>query len=135
MINVGLSASAADVCNGALPVAVRVYANEDDETPTGDGVFSPDALSIAPGTLRLRYERIGSGKGRVYLIVTTSTDSSGNVGAACSTVAVPSAGSAAGLTAVNNLAAAARSACVASNGTPPAGYVLVGDGVVIGTKQ
>lgn len=135
MINVGLSSSALDVCNGALPVAVRVYANEDDETPTGDGAFSPDAASIAPGTLRLRYERVSTGKGRVYLIVTKATDTSGNVGAACRTVSVPISNATSSINAVKDLAAAATSACLAGNGTAPAGYFIVGDGAVIGSKQ
>jgi hypothetical protein len=37
-----------------------------------------DARDIAPGTLRLRAERKGNGDGRVYLIVASATDGSGN---------------------------------------------------------
>jgi microsomal dipeptidase-like Zn-dependent dipeptidase len=137
MVTVGFTASAIDTCNGSRPVTVKVYANEDDETPTGpgDGIFSPDALSIAPGTLRLRYERVGSGKGRVYLIVSTSTDASGNLAASCSTVAVPVSQTSSSIQAVTNMAATVRAACIAGNGTVPAGYFVVGDGAVIGTKQ
>ena len=36
---------------------MKVFGDEDDELPTGDGKFSPDAKNIAPGTLRLRSER------------------------------------------------------------------------------
>jgi len=133
---VGFAASATDGCNGARPVTVRVFANEDDQTPTGgDGVFSPDAANIAPGTLRLRYERVGSGTGRVYLIVTRATDSSGNVGAACCTVAVPISSSASSIAAVKQAAAAVRTSCLAGNGVAPAAYFVVGDGPVIGSKQ
>src|SRR5262249_40124947 len=34
LLGVGFAASATDACNGARPVTVKVYANEDDETPT-----------------------------------------------------------------------------------------------------
>jgi hypothetical protein len=37
--------------------------------------------------------------------------------------------------AVTNMAATVRAACIAGNGTVPAGYFVVGDGAVIGTKQ
>jgi microsomal dipeptidase-like Zn-dependent dipeptidase len=135
LLTVGFTASAVDTCNGSLPVTVKVYANEDDQTPTGDGTFSPDAASIAPGTLRLRYERVGSGNGRVYLIVTTATDSSGNTSASCATVTVPQSQTAASMATVTSMASAARAACVAGKGAMPAGYFVVGDGPIIGTKQ
>jgi len=134
MLNVGLTASATDNCDSNLTLVVKVYGDEDDEAPTGDGNFSPDAKNIGVGTLRLRKERNGLGNGRVYLIVVTATDSSGNVGRCCKTVTVPLSQSAVDIQSVLNQAAAAAAFCQ-QNGTPPPGYFLIGDGPIIGTKQ
>jgi HYR domain len=133
-VPVGLSAAAFDRCDGPLPVSILVYSDEDDETPTGDGVHSPDAKNIAPGTLRLRRERIGGGNGRVYLIVASAQDSSGNRRTSCGTVVVPASRNLWDLHNVMMQAVAARAYCHMT-GNPPPGYVLVGDGAVIGPKQ
>ena len=135
LVNVGLMASAVDQCEGVLPVTVNVFSDEDDEENTGGGAFSPDAKAIAAGTLRLRAERTGNGDGRVYLIITDATDSSGNRGFNCCTVTVPHSSAMSSQTAAQNNAAAAQASCLANNGTPPAGYFVVGDGPVIGPKQ
>jgi len=134
MMNVGLSVTATDNCPGVL-VDVAVFGDEDDETATGDGVHSPDALDIAPDTLRLREERKGDGDGRVYLIVVTATDESGNTAFSCETVVVPKAKSAEGLASVLSQAEAARAYCEANNGSTPPGFVVVGDGPIIGPLQ
>src|SRR5262249_28420527 len=89
LINVGLSGSASDNCDSNLTFTVRVYGDEDDDEATGDGNFSPDAKNIARGTLLLRAERNGNKNGRVYLIVVSATDSSGNTGFSTRTVTVP----------------------------------------------
>ena len=86
-------------------------------------------------TLRLRGERKGNGDGRVYLIVTEATDSSGNRGSSCCAVAVPLSNTATSQASAAAQAAAARSFCLAHGGTAPAGYFVVGDGVVSGPKQ
>ena len=135
LINVGLMADAQDQCEGTLPLTVNVFGDEDDQDNTGDGTFSPDAKDIAVGTLRLRAERKGNGDGRVYLIITEASDSSGNRGFNCCAVAVPLSNTQAALTSVQNQAAAAKAYCLANDGTPPAGYVVIGDGPVIGPKQ
>jgi hypothetical protein len=135
LINVGLMADAQDQCEGTLPVTVNVFGDEDDDENTGDGKFSPDAKDIAVGTLRLRAERKGNGDGRVYLIITEATDSSGNRGFNCCTVSVPLSNTLASLTSVQHQAAAAKAFCLANNGTPPPGYFVIGDGPVIGPKQ
>jgi hypothetical protein len=134
MVNVGLTASATDNCPGALPLTVRVFGDEDDETATGDGNFSPDAKDIAPIALRLRSERRGDADGRVYLPIEKATDTSGNTGHACCTVVVPHGNSAAANQSVNLQAAAAQSSC-AVNGAAPAGYFVVGNGPLIGPKE
>jgi len=60
---------------------------------------------------------VDGGNGRVYLIVVSATDSGGAVGFGAVTVVVPKSGS------QNN------------QGAPPAGYFVIGDGPIIGSKQ
>jgi hypothetical protein len=133
-VTVGLAATAVDQCEGELPMTINVFADEDDEESTGDGVHSPDAKNIDIGSLRLRAERKGSGDGRVYLVIPEATDSSGNRGYSCCTVTVPYAKTRAAQASAAEQAAAARAFC-AANGTAPAGYAPVGDGPAIGPKQ
>ena len=114
-------------------IQVAVVSNEDDLAP-GSGNFSPDALNIAASTLRLRSERSGSGNGRIYLIIVKATDASNNTSHACASVVVPASQSPTAKSAIAAAAAAAVASCNAS-GTPPAGFVPVGDGPVVGPKQ
>lgn len=134
LVNVGVSGAATDACEGDLPVTVKVYGDEDDDENTGDGKHSPDAKDLGLGSLRLRAERNGGGDGRVYLVVTEATDSSGNRGSGCCAVAVPSSNSKAAQASALAQAAQAQAYC-AANGTAPAGYFTVGDGPVLGPKQ
>jgi len=136
-VNVGLDGTATySACPAATGFTVRVFGNEDDETPTAKNeVYSPDAANIALGSLRLRAERVNSGGGRVYLIVTTGTSSAGPTGFGIATVVVPRDSSAAGLASVLNQAAVAASYTNSNNGAMPPGYFVVGDGPVIGPKQ
>lgn len=133
MINVGLSASATDNC-GAVVLTVAVFGDENDESPTGDGSFSPDAKNIAVGSLRLRAERSQKGDGRVYLIIVTATDGAGNTAKACLTVVAPKDQTAKSVNSVMAQATAAKAYCEA-NGTAPPGYFVIGDGPIIGNKQ
>jgi len=134
MESIGLSVSAVDNGGGTPAIQVAVFSDEDDLAP-GSGNFSPDARDIAPGTLRLRSERAEPGDGRVYLIVVTATDESNNVSHACVSAVVPENQSGAAQTAVAAQAAAAVLYCEANDGTPPAGFVVVGDGPIVGLKQ
>jgi hypothetical protein len=134
LINVGLAATATDNCPGPIAISVQVFSDESEDAP-GDTHFSPDAKDIAPGTLRLRSERFGHSDGRVYLIVTTATDTSGNKGHSCATVVVPHDQSAASIASVNAQAAAASAFCQAHDGSVPPGFVMIGIGPVIGPKQ
>ena len=127
LVNVGLASEAVDQCEGELPVTVNVFADEDDDG-TGDGNTSPDAADIDVGSLQLRAERQGNGDGRVYLIIPEATDSSGNRGFGCCTVAVPHS-NAAGGAAVGRKPRRRRRAPSAAP-TParrPPDYFVVGD--------
>ena len=134
MVNVGLSASATTACDANPTLGVKVYSNENETADTGDGPFSPDAKDIAPGTLELRSERMVTGNGRVYLIIATGSDHSGDTGTACTSVVVPLDQSAASVASVEAAASAAIATCK-STGLPPAGYMQDGLGPVIGPKQ
>jgi hypothetical protein len=137
LINVGLNASATDNSGTPVQIQVAVFGDEDDETPTKQNVLhSPDAKDIGPNnTLRLRAERIEANDGRVYLIVVTATDTSGNVSRNYHTVVVPKSNKQANIDAVNAQAAAAVSYAQTHNGAPPPGYFVIGDGPIIGPKQ
>jgi hypothetical protein len=130
-VNIGLSMSATDNCGIVGPVAVAVFSDEDDDV---GGSFSPDAKDIAAGTLRLRAEANKQGDGRVYLITAKAADSAGSVSYGATTVVVPNSTSAAALGAANAQGAAATS-YFAAHLAPPPGFVLVGDGPVLGPKQ
>lgn len=114
--------SATDEAGETPRIYVQVYSNEDDDE-TGNGNFSPDARLVPPQLL-LRAERSQSGRGRVYLIVVTAVNASGNFARASSTVVVPHDQSAAALAEVSQLAAQ-----VSHETLPPPGYFLVGDGL------
>jgi uncharacterized repeat protein (TIGR01451 family) len=136
LINVGLHATATDGPCGTPTISVMVFGDEDDQTPTKKNeLFSPDAKDIGAETLRLRAERVDTGDGRVYLIVVKATDAAGQTSFATFTVVVPKSSSAANIASVNAQAAAAKAFADANNGAPPAGYLVIGDGPVIGPKQ
>jgi CSLREA domain-containing protein len=132
LVNVGLSVSVTDNSDGPIDTDITVFSNEDDIFPAS-GNHSPDAREIAAGTLKLRSERAGNGSGRIYLILIVATDPSGNESRECLTVVVPKSQSSADIAAVNAAAAAAAAFCEA-NGAPPAGYFVVGDGPIVGSK-
>jgi len=134
LVSVGLTATAQSACDGNPALSVRVYSNEGDVAETGTGNFSPDASNVATGTLRLREERVATDTGRVYLIVATGNSHGGGSGHACATVVVPHDQSASSIATVNAMANAAANTC-RNTGQPPAGYVQVGIGPVIGPKQ
>jgi len=134
LVDVGLTGSGQDQCEGTLSVTVNVFADEDEQS-TADGTYSPDAKDIGVGTLRLRAERQGSSDGRVYLVIAEATDSSGNRGYDCCTVSVPLSRAPAALPAVQHQAAGAQAFCLGNDGAAPAGYFAIGAGTVIGPKQ
>ncbi len=137
LVNVGLNASATDNSGGAVTIQVAVFGDEDDQTPTfNKTVHSPDAKDIGPNnTLRLRGERVEANDGRVYLIIVTATDPSGNTGRSYHTVVVPKNSKQASIDSVNAQAAAAVSYAQTHGGAPPPDYFVIGDGPIIGPKQ
>lgn len=136
LVNVGLAFTASDNGCGTAATAVTVFSDEPDVFNDGGQNFSPDAKDLAAGTLRLRAERANStgGNGRVYLVRVTATDSSSNTSSKCLAVVVPASNSAAAINDVTARALAAANQCTAT-GLPPAGYVAIGTGPVIGPKQ
>jgi hypothetical protein len=80
-VNVGLDVGLNADADPSARVRLQVYGN--------DGAVPSDAAHIGPGTLKLRALRQPHQFGRVYLIVATATDASGQTGEATCTVVVP----------------------------------------------
>src|SRR5207302_5131699 len=120
LLTAGFTFTATDNSPGAISTSVDVFSNEDDVTPAG-GDQSPDAKSIASGTLRLRAERNANGNGRVYLIRITATDAFANTSRTCIAAVVPKSQSAGDVNSVN---AAAQAATAAQRHRHPARRLL-----------
>jgi len=124
LIDVGFTATALDQCSGTQPVSVKVFSNE-SQTGDGSGNFTPDASGGA-GNLSLRSERSGDGNGRIYLVVASSVDPSGNTGFACATAVVPHDQSQSSTQGIQAQATAAQAFCSSNGGSAPAGYFAIG---------
>jgi hypothetical protein len=146
-VNVGLRVKVKDACDPNPKVSIKVYSDEDNDKEKGDDKgkdddkekgkgkdkdkdnekgdhkYLPDAKDIGPGTLQLRAERNGKGDGRVYLIVVTATDKSGNLSFSSCTVVVPHSESKKAIADVNTQAAAAKASC-GPNGSPLTPYLI-----------
>jgi hypothetical protein len=85
LVNVGFGVQLNEDADPSVRVRVQVFGN--------DLADSSDAADIGPGTLRLRSERRPEGLGfqRVYLLVVTATDASGQTSFDVCTVVVPRA--------------------------------------------
>lgn len=124
LVNVGLSVAGTDACDPDPVVTVTVFSDEDPKAICF--LFHAEAATdIAPETLRLRAERNHGGDGRVYLILITVRDATGNVGHTCKTVTVAFDNSEASKTSVAAQAAAAEAECLMT-GSPPDGFFAVG---------
>lgn len=94
MIAVTVQVDAFDASGGPLTYTVDVASDEPPEFD-GSGNFLPDheVVSVDPETgeilLHLRAERAGKGDGRVYTVVVTATDASGNASSAEVEVVAP----------------------------------------------
>lgn len=108
--------------------------SSNDDSTGNDANFSPDARDIGLNSLRLRSERLGTGPGRVYLVVITGTNAVGQVASCAATCTVPHDQSKASTDSVSAMAVAA-STFYFQHGQPPVGYVKVGVGPVVGPKQ
>jgi hypothetical protein len=133
LVNVGLTLSVSDLCDANPVLALSVTQDEPVEDQGGDGNFSPDAKILRDAQekitgLRLRAERQGSGDGRVYLIIATVTDASGNVTTKCCAVTVPKSQSQ-----KDKAAVAAQAAAAVAAGKPLAYDSTAGP--VAGPKQ
>jgi hypothetical protein len=133
LVSVGYSIASSDPCASNPSISVAVYSNEPDLGADFDNQFSPDATGFASGQLRLRSERSESSQGRVYLIVATGTDQFGNHSTDCRTVVVSHDQSRASVSAIQKQAADALATC--RTGALPPGFVAVGGGPVVGSKQ
>ena len=80
--------SSSDAVDAAPVVSVKVTSNEPD-SGLGDGDKAGDIVIHSPTDIEVRAERSGKGKGRVYTVVWTITDSHGNARTATATVSVP----------------------------------------------
>jgi hypothetical protein len=87
MQDVTINYTATDNCPG-LNCVLAVTSNE-PLNGTGDGDTSPDWEIIDNHHVRLRAERAGTGKGRIYTVTTTCTDAAGNVTTKSTQVVVP----------------------------------------------
>lgn len=99
MVLIAPTITATDNCDSNLTIALEsITTNEGEETNTydpnydstlGDGHTVDDIQVDADGIIDLRAERSGTGSGRIYTIVYSATDASGNIAEASATVTVP----------------------------------------------
>ena len=93
MADITATVTVTDICDpNPTYVLTSIVSNEDDDG-LGDGDFSNDIQGASYGTaddvFKLRSERMGGGAGRIYTIIYTASDMSGNTTPDTSTVVVP----------------------------------------------
>lgn len=95
MVEIDPTVTAVDACGGPSTIVLSgaTSSEADDTNGVGDGQTTQDIQGAALGTadfsLSLRAERDGTKNGRVYTLVYTATDSSGNVSSTTGEVLVP----------------------------------------------
>jgi hypothetical protein len=91
MVDVETTVIASDNCGTPTVVLASLTSNEADDAPgDGDGRTTGDIqLGIDDFHFRLRAERASTGSGRIYSVVYTATDGSGNAASATRFIAVP----------------------------------------------
>ncbi len=133
---VGLTPNAIDNCDTAVSLVIEVWSDETEVPQAGDGSgdHAPDAKDLDTD-LRLRKERRGTEDGRVYLIIATATDASGNVGYDCCVVLVAHDRHPNSQANVIAQGAAAMQYCLENNGTPPPAFFQHGVSEELGPFQ
>jgi hypothetical protein len=96
LVGIKATVEATDNCDPAPALVLESITSDEPDNGLGDGDSPSDIQGAALGTadfsFQLRAERSGLGDGRVYTILNSATDSSGNVTTATATVTVPKAG-------------------------------------------
>lgn len=120
--DVGFALHLDDDCDPKPAVMLQVFSDEPNAAPP-PSPHNPDV--IFDPVFKLRAERQGSRKGRVYLVVASARDQAGNVSRSCAAVTVPHDISKRSRTLVFERASGAVAACM--NGELPAGYFWIGE--------
>jgi hypothetical protein len=93
LVDITASVTVADICDPAPTFVLTSITSNEPDNGTGDGDTAGDIRGAALGTpdlsFRLRAERSGKGDGRVYTIVYTASDASGNTATGTAQVRVP----------------------------------------------
>jgi hypothetical protein len=93
LVDIAVTVDAADNCDPSPTVVLDSATSNVPDNGLGDGDTTGDIQGADVGTadfaLQVRAERSGKGDGRVYTIVYSATDASGNVTTASATVTVP----------------------------------------------
>jgi hypothetical protein len=93
LVNIAATVGVTDICDPSPTFVLTSIASNEPDNGTGDGDTVNDIQDAAFGTpdtaFRLRAERAGPGSGRIYTIVYTGSDGSGNTASDLDTVVVP----------------------------------------------
>ncbi len=89
MVEVTVSAAAADACDGDPICSIVEVTSNEPVNGHGDGNTAPDWQIVDGSTVLLRAERAGGGDGRVYTVGVSCVDAAGNATAGEVAVSVP----------------------------------------------
>lgn len=93
LVDITATVGVSDVCDPNVAFVLTSIVSDEPDNGLGDGDTAGDVQDAAFGTpdlrFRLRSERSGTGDGRVYTVVYTATDGSGNSASTSATVEVP----------------------------------------------
>jgi dipeptidyl aminopeptidase/acylaminoacyl peptidase len=93
MVNVRSTVDAFDFCGPITTPALTSVTSNEPENGLGDGNTAPDIMGTNLGTedfmFKVRAERSGTGTGRIYTVIYSATDPSGNVGEGSAEIKVP----------------------------------------------